>query len=127
MANIIEIDELSNEIANILSSYDKDVEKTVEDELKRTAQELKQDIENNPNIPVSSIETKHYKKQFAIKKNGYGGYILYNKKWQLTHLIENGHETSKGTRTKAFPHWKQADDKAQNLFSTLKNRLEGIK
>lgn len=127
MANIIEIDELSNEIANILSSYNEDVEKTVEDELKRTAQELKQDIENNPNIPVSSKGTNHYKKQFAIKKNGYGGYILYNRKYQLTHLLEYGHDLPNGKRTRAFPHWKQADEKAQNLFNTLKKRLEGIK
>jgi len=127
MGSVIEIDELSNEIANILSNYNEDVEKTVEDELKRTAQELKRDIENNPNIPVSSMETKHYKKQFAIKKNGYGGYTLYNKKYQLTHLLEYGHATSNGGRTRAFPHWKQADEKAQNLFNTLKQRLEDIK
>ena len=127
MGSVIEIDELSNEIANILSSYNEDVEKTVEDELKRTAQELKRDIENNPNIPVSNIETKHYKNQFAIKKNGYGGYILYNRKYQLTHLLEYGHATINGKRTRAFPHWKQADEKAQNLFNALKQRLEDIK
>ncbi len=131
MANKIKIDDLSDYLVETMKNYNADVENIVNDECKNIADQIKNDLSNNPNIPVSNAKTKHYKKSFAVKKastkSDFSGYVVYNKKWQLSHLLEYGHDLPNGKRARAFPHWEQADEKAQNLFNTLKKRLEGIK
>lgn len=126
MANI-EIDNLANFLQQEFAEYTEQVNAIVEDECKKTANEVKNELANNPNVPESDINVKHYKKSFAVKKNADGNYTIYNKKYQLTHLLEYGHETVNGKRTRAFPHWKQADEKVQNILNTLKQRLEANK
>lgn len=131
MANIIELDNLAEYISSIVQDYNIEVEKIVLDECKNVANQLKNDLANGPNIPVSNAEIKHYKESFAIKKAGtkdsFNGYKLYNKKGQLTHLLEHGHATKNGGRTRAFPHWEQANRKAQNAIISIRKRLEDNK
>lgn len=43
---------------------------------------------------------------------------------RLTHLLEFGHATANGGRTRAFPHWEPADQQAADDFlQTLKEEL----
>ena len=96
------------------------------------ANKLKTELSNDSSIPQSTSRQKHYKKSFAIKKGKDGEYTIYNKKYRLTHLLENGHDiyangVNTGKRTRAFPHWKQANDKAQGLVAEIKKRLEANK
>jgi hypothetical protein len=131
MANKIKIDDLSDYLVETMKNYNADVENIVNDECKNIADQIKNDLSNNPNIPVSNAKTKHYKKSFAVKKAGakdsFNGYVVYNKKWQLTHLLEYGHATRNGGRTRAFPHWDQANRKAQDAVISIKKRLEANK
>ena len=126
MANI-EINELANYLSKEFSNYADEVNAIIDDECKKTANEVKNELANNPNIPQSTSAQKHYKKSFAVKKGKDGEYTIYNKKYQLTHLLEYGHDTVNGKRTRAFPHWKQADEKVKNIIGTLKQRLEANK
>lgn len=131
MANKIKIDDLSDYLVETMKNYNADVENIVNDECKNIADQIKNDLSNNPNIPVSNAKTKHYKKSFAVKKastkSDFSGYVVYNKKWQLTHLLEYGHATRNGGRTRAFPHWEEASQKAQNEVASIKKRLEANK
>ena len=127
MANI-EIDELANYLQREFSEFSDQVNTIVEDECKKMAYEVKKELANDPNIPQSTNTQDHYKKSFAVKKatskDGWHGYRVYNKKGQLTHLLEYGHDTSKGGRTRAFPHWEQANRKVQDLVIEIRKRLE---
>ena len=129
MARTIEIDDLADFLQQEFTEYTEQVNAIVEDECKKVANEVKNELANNPNIPQSNASQKHYKKSFAIKKWADGRYTIYNKKPQLTHLLENGHDiyangVNTGRRTKAFPHWEQANAKVANIINTLRQRLE---
>ena len=120
----IDIDDLADFLQQEFLEYTEQVNAIVEDECKKVANEVKNELANNPNIPQSNASQKHYKKSFAVKKNKDMNYVIYNKKYQLTHLLEYGHATKNGGRTRAFPHWEQANEKVANIINTLKQRLE---
>jgi len=68
-----------------------------------------------------------YKAGFYLKKmySGANGkrYVLANKVYQLTHLLEFGHALWQGGRTRAFPHWQAAESIAQQLPERLKDAI----
>lgn len=118
------IDELSNLIMQELEDYSEEVEKATKKEIEKVAKEVRNDLQNNPDVPV---RTGEYKKSFKLKKTaegpGYSRFRVYNKKHQLTHLIERPHATRNGGRTKAHPHWKQAQEIADKLPERIKKVL----
>ena len=121
MANIVNVDDLADIIAEELESYTEEVDSIMQDEIDDLSKEVVKNLRNNSVIPE---DTGEYRKSFYIKKEAQGkGYKrnrIANKKHQLTHLLEDGHLTSNGKRTRAFPHWKEA----QELADTLPERLE---
>lgn len=53
---------------------------------------------------------------------GLRGYSVYNeKRYQLTHLLENGHQSRNGGRTRAFSHIEPVNDR---VYEIAKNKLE---
>ena len=55
--------------------------------------------------------------------------MIYNKKHQITHLLEEGHGAPKDGskreyRTRKFPHWRAAQKKAETLPERIRRRLE---
>ena len=121
MANVVSIDDLADIIAEELESYTEEVDRVMQDEIDALSKEVVKNLKNNPIIPE---ETGKYKKSFYLKKEAQGrGYKrnrIANRDYQKTHLLEDGHLTSNGKRTRAFPHWKEA----QELADTLPERLE---
>ena len=121
MANVVNIDDLAHIIAEELESYTEEVDGVMQDEIDALSKEVVKNLKNNPIIPE---ETGKYKKSFYLKKEAQGrGYKrnrIANRDYQKTHLLEDGHLTSNGKRTRAFPHWKEA----QELADTLPERLE---
>lgn len=122
MANIT-VDNLSDAIVEYITKYSEDVAKMATEEVDKIAKEIKNDLKNNPNIPV---KTGGYKKGFYVKKIKDGDVVIANRKYQLTHLLEHGHATRNGGRTRAFPHWKDAERKAQELYNRLEERLKTL-
>ena len=121
MANVVSIDDLADIIAEELESYTEEVDGVMQDEIDALSKEVVKNLKNNPIIPE---ETGKYEKSFYLKKEAQGrGYKrnrIANRDYQKTHLLEDGHLTSNGKRTRAFPHWKEA----QELADTLPERLE---
>ena len=62
---------------------------------------------------------KNYRKGWRAKKNGKNGYIIYNAtNYQLTHLLEYGHATKNGGRTRAFPHIRPVEEEVIKEFES---------
>lgn len=120
-----DIDDLAEIIAESLNEYGKKITEIAEEEIEKTAKEVLDSLKKNPDIPT---RTGEYKKGFRLKKvaegKGYRRIKIYNKKYQLTHLLEKGHKTTNGKRTKVFPHWEQAQEIADNLPENIRKRIE---
>lgn len=130
---------MSNTKLKGLSGLTKEINSTLMQYKKLCAEEIFEAAVEVSKKTVSKLKelggykdiTGKYRKSFAIKP--YKHYVypsstVHNKKYRLTHLLEFGHMTRDGTkRTKAFPHWKSAEEKAVEEFEeALKEKIGDI-
>lgn len=125
----VAVDQMARLIAKALGDYGEEVEEKVEQVINEVAKDALEDLQSNPIIPE---RTGDYTKGFYLK-NVYKGrgkergvykVVVANKKYRIGHLLENGHLTRNGGRTKAFPHWKRAQEVADKLPDRVREVLE---
>ena len=125
MAETVKVEQLASAINSILADYQGLVQDVLVEAVDATAKETVADLRN-----TSPKRTGAYAKGWTQAKTKGGrlayGKIAYNKPhYRLTHLLEYGHATRNGGRTKAQPHIAPAEAKAVQDFE---HRLrEGIK
>ena len=104
------------DISNILDEYSIEIQegitKAAEDVANAGAKELK---------ATSPKRTGKYSKGWRVNKRSGKGFVhttIYNAtNWQLTHLLENGHTTRKGGRTRSFVHIRPVEEKYVNEYT----------
>lgn len=110
-------------INQILAKYTDDVDKALDDAIKSTADEAVVKLKE-----TSPKNRGKYRRGWKVKKVK-GEYTVYNTQYQLTHLLENGHDVvawgRKVTRAKAQPHIKPVADWAQE--EVVKRVEDGLK
>lgn len=122
-----DVDNLANEILNGLLEYSDEIDEKMQDVINKKAHEVVELLKNHPNIPE---KTGAYKKSFKAKKlaqgKGYNRILIYagNGQHSLTHLLEKGHPMPQGGRARAFPHWKDAQQKAEECYNELMEELQ---
>lgn len=120
----INIDDLTSVIMEELEDYSQEVEDTVDDGLDEISKILVKELKSNPIIPE---RTGDYKKSFykkvVAKGKGYKRVVVANKKHQLTHLLEREHPMPQGGVSKAFPHWKTAQERLDELMDEMEKKL----
>lgn len=131
MSKSIKTEKLSEEIMKALTEYVDDIEDDVKDttdiltkeavkELKQTSPQGKGTRDKPYHKGWSRQKGKENKGKYTIK--------IHNKtNYQLTHLLEFGHATRNGGRTKAIPHIRPLEEKynelyEQKLTTTIKGR-----
>lgn len=129
MANSINPKELQNAIMDYLENYAEDIQEDVVNTTDSVTKLAKQElIQKSPKRDVAR-DTKYYK-GWAIKTGGrtrnnkyrYAKVIWNKTNYQLTHLLEFGHATVKGGRTKAIPHIRPVEEKYGTQFMDLLDR-----
>lgn len=108
------IDELSDAMMQALLEYDEEVEKLIDSKCEDKAKQCVNALKKHPNLRKLK-GTGEYAKKFYKIKNGMGSYTVHNKKYQIAHLLEHGHALPTGGRTRAFPHWEDVQEIAEQL------------
>ena len=112
------------QMKELLDTFDHHVQEVVEDAAKESAKECVQKLKaTSPKRPGGG----EYARSWTSKKLA-KGWVVYNKEYQLTHLLENGHviRNAKGTygRAPAHKHIKPVEEWA--IDELPRRILEGI-
>ena len=86
------------EIANRLAEFTEEVQEALEESANEVTKEAVKTLK-----AMSPIRTKKYAKSWIRKKTS-NGYIIHNKRYYLTHLLEHGHAKRKGGRVAGRSH-----------------------
>lgn len=128
MSKTIKADVLTKEIAKALEDYEDDISEAVEEVSNKIGKEAVEEIKQK-----SPKKRGNYTKGWSLKKDKLGknkySVKIHNKTdYQLTHLLEFGHATRNGGRTKAIPHIKPVEQKyIKEYEKELKRKLGGKK
>ena len=119
----IKISELANEIEKCLDEYSIEVTKALEDtkiDLAKTAVTELKATSPRSNTKRSGTYAKGWKRTKRGKV-----YIVHNKEYQLTHLLEKGHAKVNGGRVPAQKHIEPVEHELQNTAEDVfKNKLK---
>ena len=116
------------DVKDLLNEYSEDIQEGID----KTAQEVAKEAANElKNVRGTyKIRTGKYNKGWKVNTKKGRGVInctVHNAtNWQLTHLLENGHTTRNGGRTRAFVHIKPVEEKyvqqyQQDVEKLIKN------
>lgn len=107
-------DAINGILNDFVSAVSKDTDLAAEEAAKATVQHLK---------ATSPQDKGSYAKSWTADKVK-GSWVVHNKKhYQLTHLLEQGHDVvawgKKVGHAKAYPHIKEAEELANQYFTDL--------
>lgn len=107
---------LAKEVGEILQTFEHGVETVVDEVSKEVANEAVKKLKSTS--PVGTGAWKgHYAKKWRVKKVE-GKLVVYNEKYQLTHLLENGHDVVSHGRVAGHvdgkPHIKPVEEWVQD-------------
>ena len=117
----IPIGEFASELAKQMQLYSAEVERGVAEAVVETAKETRDVLKAS-----SPFRKGAYRKGWRVKVEDIGRAkraIVHNKWYQLVHLVEKGHATRSGGRTRAQPHVAPAEGLAK---SQLEHRIRKV-
>lgn len=129
MAQKITANEFEGAVNAILADYKGVVDEQVEYATQKVAEETAANV--TANINTTDMKGKKYRKSIRTKKltekDGHYSSTVYARPpyYRITHLLEHGHATRNGGRTRAFPHWAEAEQEAiRDYEALLRKELE---
>ncbi len=129
MSKAIDPELLSKELSKALENYADDISGQVEETTNKVGKEATDELKQISPKGASGS----YAKGWKIKKDKKGKNLytikIHNKTdYQLTHLLEFGHATRNGGRTKPQAHIRPTEEKYSEKFEReLKQKIGGLK
>ena len=103
------------DIATILDDYSKDIYKEMQVASIQVADKGKKKLQE-----IAPKRTGKYRRGFRVKSTSnlysFSSTIYNATNWQLTHLLEKGHVTRNGGRTKAIKHFEPVEKECNDEF-----------
>ena len=102
--------DVSVEIANRLAEFTEDVQEALTESADEVTKEAVKALK-----ATSPTRTKKYAKSWIRKKTS-NGYVIYNKRYYLTHLLEHGYTKRGGGRVEGIKHIEPVEQQAVQSF-----------
>ena len=113
------IDDMASEVMKGLNEYAELADVSMKKAVRKTANSVKNEISAN-----APKRTGRYKKSWAARKTKENSHTLemtvHSKdRYQIAHLLENGHALRNGGRARAFPHIAPAEEHGAEMLENL--------
>ncbi len=112
------------DIKDILNEYSEDIQEEITRSAERIAKDGANELKNTTN--TYHVRTGKYNKGWKTRTQKGRGYVsstIYNTQYQLTHLLEKGHVTRNGGRTRAFVHISPVEQKCIKQYEKDVERI----
>lgn len=122
MPKTIKVDDLQNTIIDYLVDYVENIEDDVVEITDNITKEAVNELKRNSPHGEGTRKNPYYKGwtrqtgKAALKNHRYTIKIHNRTNYQLTHLLEFGHATRNGGRTKPIPHIRLVEEKYNKLY-----------
>ena len=116
MSETVSVDGLADAIMQNLQEYTQEITEGIKSAEDITAKECKENLEEDSPVGATGKYKKGWKVMVAYESTMEKRTVIHNKEYRLTHLLENGHAKRSGGRTRAFPHIKKNEEKANAAF-----------
>lgn len=111
----VPVEGLANEIMKNLTEYSQEVTDGIKKAEDETAKECRDNLKQD-SPKKSGFYAGSWRVTVAYERTMEKRTVIHNKEYRLTHLLENGHAKRNGGRTKAYPHIKKNQEKANADF-----------
>lgn len=126
----VTINNLDEAIKAELENYNVEVVKATNESIREVAKEAKKILKNGGQYQA---RTGAYEKDWTAKQRERAssvvevdGYTVFNKKhYQLTHLLEYGHQSRNGGRVRAFSHIAPVNEQIGDMIAGMIERKLG--
>lgn len=116
MSDTVPVDGLKDAIMDKLHEYTAEVTEDIKKAEDITAKECVKNLKADSPIGATGKYQKGWRATVAFENPIEKRTVIHNKEYRLTHLLENGHATRNGGRTRKFPHIKKNEEKANAAF-----------